>query len=359
MIRRPSPDTAALALAVALTAVLAHAMPAAAQFQPPNLVLPEASPAASVTQTVGVTEMEIRYHRPAVRGRTIWGGLVPFGEVWRAGANENTTISFSTPVTVEGKPLPAGTYGLHVIPTADRWTIAFSTQSAAWGSFSYDPAEDAARVEVKPIAAPFTERLAYTFDDPGDDAVVVSLRWEKLAAPFTVKVDRGATVLADVRRQLRGLQQFGWRAWSDAARLALQHGGDLEEAMRWADRSLAQQRTFHNLTTKAMLLEKRGDAAAAKALRAEAEGLATEADRNAQGYALLGQGKVDEAIAVFARNVELHPQSWNVHDSLGEAYAAKGDAARAVASYERALALVADATQKSRIQAEIARLRAR
>src|SRR5512144_1994315 len=133
-------------LAVSLLAV------ASAAAQTP-LTLPQASPEASVAERVGLTDIELRYHRPAVNGRTIWGELVPWGEVWRAGANENTTIRFSSPVKTQERALPAGTYGLHMIPTRNDWTIIFSTQSAAWGSFSYDSKEDAARVTLRPEPA--------------------------------------------------------------------------------------------------------------------------------------------------------------------------------------------------------------
>jgi len=133
----------------------------------PSLTLPQASPRASVSQTVGLTEMTITYHRPAVNARKIWGGLVPYGEVWRAGANENTTISFSSPVTVGGKTLAAGIYGLHILPTEGNWTVILSTVSSAWGSFSYDSKEDAARVTVQPQPADVQERLSYSFEGRG------------------------------------------------------------------------------------------------------------------------------------------------------------------------------------------------
>ena len=137
-----------------------------------------------VTQRIGITDITINYHRPLIKGRKVWGGLVPYGQPWRAGANENTTISFSDPVTIEGQPLAAGTYGLHMIPTETDWTIAFSKTNTAWGSFTYDKAEDALRVTVKPAASDFHEALTYDFDDLGPDSTVVTLRWEKLAVPF-------------------------------------------------------------------------------------------------------------------------------------------------------------------------------
>ena len=125
------------------------------------LDLPYASQAAQVKQRVGVTDITITYHRPLVNGRKIWGGLVPTGQVWRAGANENTTIEFSTPVSIEGKPLPAGTYGLHMIPNADTWTVIFSKMAVAWGSYTYNQSEDALRVDVKPHPTEMEEALKY------------------------------------------------------------------------------------------------------------------------------------------------------------------------------------------------------
>src|SRR6184192_1886821 len=134
-----------------LTGVLVLTLCAITRVQSQTVLdLPYASQAAQVKQRVGVTDITITYHRPMVNGRKIWGALVPFGQVWRAGANENTTIEFSTPVSVEGKGLVAGTYGLHMIPNPDTWTIIFSKMAVAWGSYSYNQTEDALRVEVKP-----------------------------------------------------------------------------------------------------------------------------------------------------------------------------------------------------------------
>src|SRR5215813_5065221 len=123
------------------------------------LDIPYQSQGAQVTQRIGITDVTIRYHRPLVKDRKVWGGLVPYGQVWRAGANINTTIAFSDPVTVEGQPLAAGTYGLHMIPNADEWTVIFSKNSTSWGSFTYDQAEDALRVNVKPRATEMHEAL--------------------------------------------------------------------------------------------------------------------------------------------------------------------------------------------------------
>src|SRR5947209_16771579 len=145
------------------------------------LDLPRQSQRATVRQRVGITNITINYHRPLVNKRKVFGTLEPYGKVWRAGANENTTIQFSTPVTVEGKPLDKGIYGLHMIPTEKDWTVIFSKNATSWGSFTYDQAEAALRVTVHPQTAEMREALTYDFDDPTLNAVTVTLRWDKIA----------------------------------------------------------------------------------------------------------------------------------------------------------------------------------
>lgn len=339
-----------------LLLVLASAGIAVAQVP---MKTPEASPAATVTQTVGVTEMKVDYHRPAVAKRKVWGELVPYGEPWRAGANENTVVSFSTPVKVNGKDLPAGEYGLHMIPTQKEWTVAFSKVTSAWGSFSYDQKEDALRVTVTPTASEgFEERLSYRFDDPTDRAVTLTLRWEKLKVPLKIEVDTPTAVMASMRSELRGLPRFSWNGWNQAARYWIANGGDLTEAQGFAERALQMNENFQTLNTRALLLDKKGDAKGAAEARAKAMEIATEQDINQAGYALLGQKKYDEAIAVFQKNVSAHGErSWNVHDSLAEAYLAKGDKKNAAESYAKALSLVKDENNKKRIERTLAGLK--
>lgn len=350
MKRSPHP---AMWMALVCSAIFA----VAAVGQVPPLVLPEASPESSATQEIGLTDVEIRYHRPAVTARKVWGDLVPYGEVWRAGANENTTISFSSPVSVEGQKLPAGTYGLHMIPAEKEWTAIFSKVSDAWGSFAYDQKDDALRVTVRPKPAELQERLGYSFEDPTDKSATILLRWEKLAVPIRIEVDTPAVVVESLRGQLRGLPRFFWQGWNQAAAYCLRNDVNLDEAMGWADRSIGINENYTNLSTKAGLLEKKGDTKAAGALRARATRIATEADMNLHGYQLLGQKKFDEAIAVFQKNVKDYPKSWNTHDSLAEAYATKGDKKLAIEHYGRAMAMTTDEQQKKRIAAAIAKLK--
>lgn len=337
--------------------LLVSVFPALLHAQAGGLITPDVSPAASASQTVGLTDMTVSYHRPGINGRKVWGALVPYDQVWRAGANQNTTVSFSSPVTVNGTKLAAGTYGLHMIPSTSTWTVIFSNEAAAWGSFTYDQKEDAARVTVTPEAAEFQERLGYSFDNPTRDSVVLAMRWEKLRVPLDIKVDLARTVLDNYKAQLRGLPRFGWLAWSQAANWAAQNDIDLDDAMGWADHSIGMNRNFTNVTTKALVLRKKGNEAEAARLREEAFSLATEGELNTYGYQLVSQQKTDEAIAIFERNVKAHPQSWNAYDSLAEAYANKGDKNKAIENYSKALNLATDAKQKTRIANTIEQLK--
>lgn len=334
----------------ALLTLVALSAGRAAFAQSPPLTLPQPSQAATVSQTVGLTEITITYHRPRVQGREVWGKLVPYGEVWRAGANENTTISFSTPVEVEGHRLPAGRYGFHTLPSSGSWQLIFSSVDSNWGSFAYDAKEDVLRIEVKPEIAPHEEALAYTFDDATARETTIALRWEKLRVPFKVAVDTPEIVYQSLKRELRGLGQFFWQPWNQAAATLLASKVHLDDAMIWVDRSIAIQKNFTNSFTKSRLLSEMGDAAGAKRLMDEALPGANEAELNAYGYQLLGGGSAAEAVAIFRENVKRHPDSWNAHDSLGEALAAHGVEKEAIAMYRRALAMAPEA-QKARIQA--------
>ena len=339
---------------LACAAVLA--LPGHLHAQVPTLVLPKGSQRATVGQTVGLTTIGITYDRPAVKGREIWGKLVPYDSVWRAGANENTVIAFSSAVRVGGRELPAGRYGIHMIPTPKDWTVILSRQADAWGSFSYDSKEDVVRLTAVPVEAPFQEALAYTLDDPGTGSVTATMRWEKLAVPFAVEVDYKQVVVDSLRQQLRGLGRFFWQPWMQAAAWCAGNDVNLEEASEWAQNSIAINENFTNLRLKATLLEKLGDAPNAASLRRRAFELAAEPDMNAYGYQLLGEGKVDSAIAVFQKNVKDYPKSWNVYDSLGEAYATKGDKRKARELYGKALAMTKDPAQQQRISGILAGL---
>lgn len=224
-------------------------LPAAADVE-----TPQASQSASVTQTIGTTDITIAYHRPGVKGRQIWGGLVPYDQPWRMGANEATTLTVSDPVMVEGKELPAGKYSFFAIPGRDKWTLIINKDPEQWGAYGYDQAKDAIRVDVKPEAAPHTEWMRFTIDPASPTSANVTLNWEKLAVTMKVDVDVNELVWKNVD------QAFG-EVYGSAAGWALASGERLEQGLDWVDEAIAMQgEDIFNLWTKARLLQKLGRA---------------------------------------------------------------------------------------------------
>ncbi len=322
--------------------------------------LPEPSPQATVSQRLGLTDITIRYHRPLVGGRKVWGTLVPYGQVWRAGANENTTIEFSDPVTIEGQKLAKGIYGLHTIPTADSWTIIFSKNSGSWGSYNYDQKEDALRVTVKPHPnEPATEALSFEFDEVKPDSVLVKLRWEKIAVPFRVAIKDEETVLPNLREQLRGIAQWSWSPWNEAANYCLEHKLNLEEALKWAEHSVGMEERFENLDTKANLLVALNRAAEAKPVRDRALEVGNAVQVYFAARQMQGKGQQAEAMELF-RNVMTNKfaEHWAGHLAQARLQSAAGDYPGAAKEVKAALALLTKApdAQKQAVQALITKL---
>jgi len=253
------------------------ALPLAAQ-TPAALKLPRLSQHQVVTQTVGLTDIKIDYSRPAVKGRAIWGALVPYDQVWRTGANEATQISFSDDVTINGQPLPKGTYSLHTIPGKDSWTLIFNKVAQQWGSFSYDKAQDALRVTAKPEKAPFAELMTFEFPQTTNDSAVVAIHWENLAVPFTVGVNTTAKVMADASAAVSGAAATDWQTPYRAAGFAFDNG-DSAQAMKWLDQSLKAKQTMSNLYLKSRIQAKSGDKAGAIATAQSAISMAGPKDK--------------------------------------------------------------------------------
>jgi tetratricopeptide (TPR) repeat protein len=321
--------------------------------------LPRPSQHAEVIQRIGVTDITINYSRPLVNGRKIFGGLEAYGKVWRAGANENTTISFTDPVTIEGQQLASGTYGLHLIPGENEWIVIFSKANTSWGSFTYDQKEDALRVTVKPQASGFHDALTYEFDDLKPDSAVIMMRWDKIAVPFKVAVNVNEIVEQRMRQHLRGLAQYTWDGWNDAADYLVDAKVDLEEALTYTDRSIAVEERYENLMTKSRVLDLLGRKEEAAKFRSEALAKANAAQSYTYARQLQRDKKLDEAWAAYRANAKKFPNDWISHFGMARLYSAQGDYDNALKEAKIALAgAPADGT-KDFVEGQIRRLEAK
>ncbi|HEY0155817.1 MAG TPA: DUF2911 domain-containing protein [Thermoanaerobaculia bacterium] len=335
---------------------------------------------SSVTQYIGLVRVTIDYNSPDVhapngedrRGK-IWGQLVPWGAPdtafgtctecpWRAGANENTVFTVSHDVKVEGQPLPAGSYGLHMIPAQDEWTVIFSKNSASWGSFYYDPKEDALRVKVKPSKSDFHEWLTYEFIDRRPDKATVALKWEELQVPLTITVDNITDLhLAAIRNELRSSPGFTWQNWVQAAQYALQAkrpADALEFAEVAVNRQFVGQENFQTLSTLATAQEAAGKIEEAKATREKSLQHRTAGPVEIHQYArqLLTLGKKEEALRVWELNAKRYPGQWPVHVGLARGYSAVGRYKEALKHAKLALAQAPDDINKQSLTAAVAKL---
>jgi Protein of unknown function (DUF2911) len=215
---------------------------------------PDVSQGATVSQRVGISEITITYHRPGVKGRVIWGGLVPYNEVWRAGANEATTITFTDDAEIEGHKVAAGTYGFFTIPGEKEWTIILNNQPKQWGAFNYDSTKDALRFTVTPEPIPFQEWLLYTFDDLTMNSTKVMLEWEKLGVGFTVTFDTDGKLASNEK----SAETNAWQSFNNYARYCLDNKVHLDEAIHYADQAIALNKSYMTLRTKAELLAQGG-----------------------------------------------------------------------------------------------------
>ncbi|HKB89522.1 MAG TPA: DUF2911 domain-containing protein [Opitutaceae bacterium] len=320
--------------------------------------LPEISQRAVVSQRIGLTDITVAYHRALVGGRKVWDGLVPYGQVWRAGANENTTIEFSEPVSIEGHSLARGTYGLHMIPTADAWTIIFSKASTAWGAFSYDQNEDALRVSVKSKPSEMHEALTYEMEDLKSDSVLVTLKWEKLAVPFVVSTSDDA-IVQKIREELRGGGQFYWETWNEAAFYCVVRKINLEEALKWADQSIQIEERFETVEMKSRVLAALNRQAEATKVLDHAMQLATSKQLYFYGRQLQFDKKPDEAFAVFRTVAKRFPNEWIAHAAQARLSSAAGDFETAIKEIKAAQAGTGDEAQKKNFDNLIHRLEAK
>lgn len=359
---------------------LALASPAGAQ----DVTLPPSgdNQKATVTQFMGPASVTVEYSSPDVhapdgsdRHGKIWGGLVPYGYStegfgtcgtkcpWRGGANENTVIRFSHPVTVEGKPLAAGAYGLHFVAGEKEWTVIFSKNTGAWGSYFYNEADDALRVTVKPAANPYHEWLTYEFIDRQPASTVLALAWEDLRVPIAITLPNDTEIYYQtLKHELQSSPGFDYHGWQQAADYLIDKKVHLDEAERWAQTAVGGpfigEENFATLTTLAHAQKALGKDAEAKATMDKALASPTASPTDIYQYArpMIREGKPKEALAVFQTASKRMPGKWPLDLGIARSYSALGDYKTALKFARASLAVAPDQANKDNVQKMIAKL---
>ena len=328
-----------------------------------------------VTQYLGLVKVTIVYNSPDVAGREIWGKLVPYGlanltfgkstaqnpSPWRAGANENTTVTFSHDVEVEGKPIKAGTYGLHMIPGQEDWVIIFSSNTGAWGSFSYVPSEEVLRVTVKAVACEFNEFLTYEFTDRLQNSATARLKWEKLAVPFKIAVPNGDNLyVLKLREEFTSTKTFfNWQNGVSAINFCANKKINLEEALGWAQQYIDRNIKYYPI------YQAKGNVIAAMDKKAEADAVMKEAinlpDATAgqianYGRTLITQKREKDAMPIFETAMKRFPANSTALMGMARGWSANGDSKKALKFAHDALKVETEAAAKTTIDGLVKKL---
>ncbi len=307
-------------LLILLIAVAGLSTSAFAQL-PVSLKLPQVSPHETRSITIGFTEISFDYSSVGIKGREIWGELVPYGEVWRTGANKNTMFSVTDDVLINGKELKAGTYGMHTIPGEDEWVIIFSNFSEAWGSYFYDESEDALRVTVTPEKMDSKyEWMKFSFADYTATSVEISLKWAHVKVPFTVEIPKEVT-FAHIENQFRTLPAFGWQGWVQGAAYTLQNDYRTDKGLEWARQAVRRDQSVQTIGLLAKL-------------------------EVVEGMKEKGYYTAEEMVKKWS-------DDWRSHYSAAEVYEEGGDLKKAESSYKKAMDLAENERTKSVLQRRI------
>jgi hypothetical protein len=343
---------------------------------PYSSVIPNGySKKAVVSEQVGLTQVTVRYHRPAVQGREgkIWGGLIPKGftnlvfgagnpSPWRAGSNENTTIEFESDVKVEGQALPKGKYALFIAYDPAECIIIFSKKSDAWGSFFYDEKDDALRVKVKPqVLEKSVEWLKYDFFDQKEDSAIINLSWEKLSIPFKIEVDALKQQFDALTTELKNAHAFTWESFNVAANWCLTNNYQLEQGLAWENFGITNfggGQQFAALATKAQLLNKLGKGDEAAAIMKQALPLGNMTDLHQYGRVLLTMKNYKEALDIFKMNYDKNPNQFTTLMGMTRGLSANGDFKQALEFATKALSLAPNEPNKQGVQTMIEKLKA-
>ncbi len=329
---------------------------------------------AIVSEKVGLTDVTINYNRPSLKGREgkIWGTLVPYGfndlgfgtskaAPWRAGANENTTISFSSDVTINGNKIPAGKYGFFIAPGKEESILIFSKNNGAWGSYFYNQAEDALRITVKQqmLDKPI-EFLEFVFLNQTINTATVALQWEKLRFPFTVEADVNTAQISSFRNELKSEKGFDWQAWAQAANWTAENNTNLEEGLEWANYAISGsvgEKNFTTLSTKAKILDKMGNVAQAEEIMKEATPLGNMQEVHNYARQLLNNKKTAEAALLFKTNYKKFPNQFTTNMGMVRAFSSEANYKEALKYADAALLIAPDENNKKNILQQIEKLK--
>lgn len=292
---------------------------------PVSLTLPQASPFEERSITIGLTKIHLEYSSVGIKEREIWGGLVPYGEVWRTGANKNTIFTVSDHVLINGKELKAGSYGLHTIPGENEWLLIFSNFSEAWGSYFYDKTEDALRITVpaEKMDSKY-EWMKFSFSDYTSTSVEISLKWAYLKVPFNVEVPMEVT-FANIENQFKTLPAFSWQGWVQGANYTLNNSYRLDKGLEWAEQAVRRERNLQTIGTLGKLLVLN--------------------DQKAKGLEY-----AEELTKTWADN-------WRSYYSAAEIFEEAGENKEAITFYEKAISLTDSENTKNRLQQRIDQLK--
>lgn len=284
------------------------------------ITLPDKSQQSIIMQRIGYTDITVNYHSPGARSREVWGKMVPYGKVWRAGANENTIFTITDDVEIEGQKLAAGSYGLHLLPEEGQWTFIFSKNHTSWGSYFYQEGEDVLRISV-PVqnTVEMREWLSFDFKKRNRGAVSIVLSWADKSAELNLTLNIDELALDNIRKQLRSDAYWEWFSWCQAADYCAEYKINTKEALEWVDKSIQLQENFSNWDVKAKLLKQLGEDTAAEKAIERAIMVGSDVYLERYGRRLLKEKNYNRAEYVFGQSIKKNSTYWRAHFNRGNA----------------------------------------